>query len=131
MWKLGSAILALGLSLSVAATELVIETWRVDDAALWKERILPRFQAKYPDITVRLDPIASATYPQTLLKRLEEGKGGDLITCLPYDESLTLFQKGHLLELTELPGMANFPRFAKAAWQRIPGPRSFVCPLPR
>ena len=52
MWKLGSAILALGLSLSVAATELVIETWRVDDAALWKEQILPRFQAKYPDITL-------------------------------------------------------------------------------
>lgn len=129
MWKLGSAIMALVLSLSVAATELVIETWRVDDAALWKERILPRFQAKYPDITVRLDPIASATYPQTLLKRLEEGKGGDLITCLPYDQSLSLFQKGYLLELTELPGMENFPSFAKAAWQTDTGAQVFCLPI--
>ena len=129
MWKLGSAIMALVLSLSVAATELVIETWRVDDAALWKEQILPRFQAKYPDITVRLDPVASATYSQTLLTRLQEGKAGDLITCLPYDESLTLFQKGHLLELTELPGMANFPRFAKAAWQTDTGAQVFCLPI--
>ncbi len=129
MWKLVSAVIPLVLSISAAATELVIETWRVDDAALWKDKILPKFQAKYPDITVRLDPVASATYSQTLLTRLQQGKGGDLITCLPYEQSLTLFQKGYLLDLTEFPGMENFPSFAKAAWQTDTGAQVFCLPI--
>ena len=48
MLKLCSAMMALGLSLSVSATELVIETWRVEDAKLWQEQILPSFHARYP-----------------------------------------------------------------------------------
>lgn len=129
MWKFGCAILALGLSLSATATELVIETWRTEDASLWKEKILPRFQAAHPDVSVRLNPVSSATYAQDLLQRLADGKAGDLITCLPYDQSLQLFHKGYLMELTELPGMENFPRFAKAAWQTDTGAQVFCLPV--
>ena len=109
MWKLFGILSGVLFSLSAMATELVIETWRVDDAAIWKEKILPRFHERYPDITVRLDPVSSATYDQEVVNRLKAGKAGDLITCRPYDQSLLLFKSGYLQDLTELPGMVNFP----------------------
>ncbi len=129
MLKLCSAIMALGLSLSVSATELVIETWRVEDAKLWQEQILPSFHARYPDITVKLTPVPSSEYQATVTQRLAEDKAGDLITCRPYDESLQLFQKGYLEDLTDLEGMENFPSFAKAAWQTDTGAQTFCLPI--
>ncbi len=129
MLKLCSAMLALGLSLSVSATELVIETWRVEDAKLWQEQILPSFHARYPDISVKLTPVPSSEYQATVMQRLAEDKAGDLITCRPYDESLQLFQKGYLEDLTDLEGMENFPSFAKAAWQTDTGAQTFCLPI--
>jgi ABC-type sugar transport system, periplasmic component len=129
MWKFMSALLVWGSCFAAAAEELVLETWRVDDEVLWKERFLPRFQAKYPDITVRLQPIRSAEYDQGLSKRLGDGNAGDLITCRPYDQSLQLFKQGHLVDLTDLPGMENFPSFAKAAWQTDTGAQTFCLPI--
>ena len=101
MWKFMSALLAWGICFSTVAEELVLETWRLDDVVLWKECFLPRFQAKYPDITVRLQPIRSAEYDQGLSKRLAAGSAGDLITCRPYDQSLQMFKQGHLVDLTD------------------------------
>jgi raffinose/stachyose/melibiose transport system substrate-binding protein len=129
MLKLCSAMLALGLSFSATATELVIETWRVDDAALWKEQILPRFHAKYPDINITLAPVQASEYNATVNERLASGQAGDLISCRPYDESLQLFQKGYLEDLTDLEGMENFPSFAKAAWQTDTGAQTFCLPI--
>ena len=129
MWKLFGILSGVLFSLSAMATELVIETWRVDDAAIWKEKILPRFHERYPDITVRLDPVSSATYDQEVVNRLKAGKAGDLITCRPYDQSLLLFKSGYLQDLTELPGMVNFPRFAQSAWQTDSGAQTFCLPV--
>ncbi len=130
MWKYASAwLLVLGLSGSAVAEELVLETWRVDDEVLWKEQFLPRFQALHPEIRVRLQPLRSAEYDQGLSQRLAAGKAGDLITCRPYDQSLQLFQQGHLLDLTDLQGMENFPSFAKAAWQTDTGAQTFCLPI--
>lgn len=121
MWKSVSALLVCGLSTAAVSQELVLETWRVDDEPLWKEQFLPRFQARHPEITLKLQPQRSADYDQGLAERLAAGKAGDLITCRPYDQSLRLFQQGYLLDLTDLPGMENFPSFAKAAWQTDSG----------
>ena len=129
MRALAMAGLLSGCSVGVVAEELVLETWRVDDAVLWKEQFLPRFQAQHPEISVRLQPLRSAEYDQGLAKRLADGQAGDLITCRPYDQSLQLFQQGHLLDLTDLPGMENFPSFAKAAWQTDTGAQTFCLPI--
>lgn len=122
--------LLLGLiSLPALSTELVLETWRVEDAALWKEKILPAFTAKHPDIQVRLQTTPSGEYDQTLLQRLAENKAGDVITCRPYDASLQLFQKGYLEDLTDFSGMENFPSFARAAWQTDTGAQTYCLPV--
>ncbi|MBL0493493.1 ABC transporter substrate-binding protein [Aeromonas veronii] len=129
MWKSVSALLVWGLSTAAVSQELVLETWRVDDEALWKEQFLPRFQAIHPEITLKLHSQRSAEYDRELAERLAAGKAGDLITCRPYDQSLRLFQQGHLLDLTDLPGMENFPSFAKAAWQTDSGAQTFCLPI--
>ena len=129
MWKSVSALLVWGLSTAAVSQELVLETWRVDDEALWKEQFLPRFQAIHPEITLKLHSQRSADYDRELAERLAAGKAGDLITCRPYDQSLRLFQQGHLLDLTDLPGMENFPSFAKAAWQTDSGAQTFCLPI--
>lgn len=129
MLKVCSAVLALGLSCSAVASELVIETWRIDDAALWKEQILPRFHAKHPDINVTLAAVSASEYQATLDQRLTAGQAGDLISCRPYDESLQLFKKGYLEDLTDQEGMENFPSFAKAAWQTDTGAQTFCMPI--
>lgn len=129
MLKVCSAMLALGLSCSAVATELVIETWQIDDVALWKEQILPRFQAKHPDIKVTLAPVRASEYQATVSQRLTTGQAGDLISCRPYDESLQLFKNGYLEDLTDLEGMENFPSFAKAAWQTDTGAQTFCLPI--
>ncbi len=129
MLKVCSAMLALGLSCSAVATELVIETWQIDDVALWKEQILPRFQAKHPDIKVTLAPVRASEYQATVSQRLTAGQAGDLISCRPYDESLQLFKNGYLEDLTDLQGMENFPSFAKAAWQTDTGAQTFCLPI--
>ena len=129
MFKVFGFLCALFCSASVIATELVIETWQIDDVKTWNEKILPRFHERYPDITVRLAPVRAATYDQEVIRRLKEGKAGDLIACRPYDQSLQLFKAGYLMELTEISGMENFPRFAQSAWQTDTGAQTFCLPV--
>lgn len=76
MWKSVSALLVCGLSTAAVSQELVLETWRVDDEPLWKEQFLPRFQARHPEITLKLQPQRSADYDQGLAERLAAGKAG-------------------------------------------------------
>lgn len=125
-----SIALLLGLfSLPALSTELVLETWRVEDATIWKEKILPAFTAKHPDIQVKLQTTPSGDYDKTIAERLAGDKAGDLITCRPYDASLQLFQKGYLEDLTDFAGMENFPSFARAAWQTDTGAKTYCLPV--
>ena len=43
---------------AASAGSLTIESWRNDDATIWKEKIIPAFQAKHPDIQVEFAPTA-------------------------------------------------------------------------
>ncbi|ENL3532387.1 carbohydrate ABC transporter substrate-binding protein [Vibrio cholerae] len=122
---------ALGLLLSgqLMASELVIESWRADDKALWEQKIIPAFEAANPGIKVKFNPVPNVNYTPTLWENLKAGKAGDLITCRPFDDSLALFKAGHLAVITEMAGMENFPSFAQAPWQTDSGAQTFCVPM--
>jgi raffinose/stachyose/melibiose transport system substrate-binding protein len=112
-----------------SAGKITIESWRNDDATIWKEKIIPAFQAKYPDIQVEFTPTAPKEYNAALNARLEGGTAGDIITCRPFDASLELFNKGHLASLNDLPSMAGFSDVAKSAWTTDDGKTTFCVPM--
>jgi raffinose/stachyose/melibiose transport system substrate-binding protein len=114
---------------AASAGKLTIESWRNDDATIWKDKIIPAFQAKHPDITVEFTPTAPAEYNAALNARLEGGTAGDIITCRPFDASLELFNKGHLAPLNDLSSMANFSDVAKSAWTTDDGATTFCVPM--
>ncbi len=114
---------------AASAGKLTIESWRNDDATIWKEKIIPAFQAKHPDITVEFTPTAPKEYNAALNARLEGGTAGDIITCRPFDASLELFNKGQLASLNDLPSMAGFSDVAKSAWTTDDGKTTFCVPM--
>jgi raffinose/stachyose/melibiose transport system substrate-binding protein len=126
-------LLAATAFLAIAGTaqagKITIESWRNDDATIWKEKIIPAFQAKYPDITVEFNPTAPKEYNAALNARLEGGTAGDLITCRPFDASLELFNKGHLAGLNDLSSMGGFSDVAKSAWTTDDGKTTFCVPM--
>ena len=127
-----SALLLASSALASAAqaeTVLTIESWRNDDLALWKEKIIPAFEAQNPDIKIKFTPSAPAEYNAVLNAKLDAGSAGDLITCRPFDTSLGLYDAGHLADLSDLDGMANFSDVAKSAWQTDDGAASFCVPM--
>lgn len=111
------------------AQTLLIESWRTEDQRIWEQRLLPSFHRAHPGITVKFSPTARALYDQTLLDRLENGKAGDIISCRPFDTSLALFRKGHLLKLDELKALAHFPPAHRIAWQTDDASTTFCLPV--
>jgi raffinose/stachyose/melibiose transport system substrate-binding protein len=124
-----AAVAMTALAGTAAAGKLTIESWRNDDATIWKEKIIPAFQAKHPDITVEFNPTAPKEYDATLSARFEGGTAGDIITCRPFDKSLQLFQQGNLAALNDLPSMAGFSDVAKSAWTTDDGKSTFCVPM--
>lgn len=124
------AAVALGSMVGVAsAGDLTIESWRNDDAEIWKTKIIPAFEAKNPDIKVDFSPTAPKEYNAALNARLQGGTAGDLITCRPFDASLELFNRGFLVALNEVPSMANFSDVARSAWTTDDGKSTFCMPM--
>lgn len=123
---LGSTLLA---GVASADVTLTIESWRNDDLALWQDKIIPAFEAENPGIKVKFTPSAPAEYNAVLNSKLDAGSAGDLITCRPFDASLALYDAGHLANLADLEGMANFSSVAKSAWQSDDGSASFCVPM--
>jgi raffinose/stachyose/melibiose transport system substrate-binding protein len=117
---------------SVAHAEdatLTIESWRNDDLAIWKDKIIPAFEAKHPGIKINFTPMAPTEYNAALNAKLASGTAGDLISCRPFDASLELYNKGFLTDLTSLDGMGNFSSVAKSAWQTDDGKATFCVPM--
>lgn len=132
-WLRGASLAALALAVPATALaqsgELVIESWRNDDLAIWEDVIIPAFNEHYPDVEVTFSPSAPAEYNAALNAKLQAGTAGDLITCRPFDASLALFQQGHLASLNDLPGMENFSDVAKSAWVTDDGSDIFCVPM--
>jgi raffinose/stachyose/melibiose transport system substrate-binding protein len=114
---------------SAQAAELVIESWRNDDLAIWQEKIIPAFEAKHPDIKLKFQPTAPREYDAALRAKLDGGTAGDLITCRPFDAALQLFERGKLEPLTGMPELQNYPDFAVAAWSTDDGSATFCMPI--
>jgi len=129
LWAAALAVTALASGGALAQTTLTIESWRNDDADIWNNQIIPAFEEKHPDINVEFKADPPAEYNAALNARLAGGTAGDLITCRPFDASLDLFNKGHLVPLNDLPGMENFSDVAKAAWQTDDGQTTFCVPM--
>jgi len=108
---------------------ITIESWRNDDLAIWEDQIIPAFEAKNPNINVVFAPSAPAEYNGVLNTKLEGGTAGDLITCRPFDASLSLYDKGYLASLNDLSGMENFGDVAKSAWITDDGSNVFCVPM--
>ena len=108
---------------------LTIESWRNDDLTLWQNVIIPAFEADNPGINVEFTPSAPAEYNAVLNSKLEAGSAGDLITCRPFDASLSLYEDGHLADLSDLDAMANFSDVARSAWTTDDGSATFCVPM--
>ena len=128
--KIALAATSLAATMAVAhAGNLKIESWRNDDADIWNSKIIPAFNKAYPNIKVEFAPTAPKEYNAALNARLAGGTAGDLITCRPFDASLELFNKGNLVPLNDLKGMANFSDVAKSAWTTDDGKTTFCLPM--
>ncbi|MEN8233926.1 MAG: ABC transporter substrate-binding protein [Actinomycetota bacterium] len=109
--------------------DLVIESWRNDDLAIWQDTIIPAFEAANPNIKVTFAPTAPAEYNAALRAKLEGGTAGDLITCRPFDASLELYDAGFLADITDVSGMENFSDVAQSAWITDDGTQKFCVPM--
>jgi raffinose/stachyose/melibiose transport system substrate-binding protein len=109
--------------------ELVIESWRNDDLAIWQDKIIPAFEAEHPGIKVKFTPSAPAEYNAVLNSKLDAGSAGDIITCRPFDASLALYDAGRLANLSDLEGMANFSDVAKSGWSTDDGSATYCVPM--
>ncbi len=108
---------------------ITIDSWRNDDISIWQDTIIPAFEATHPNIKVVFAPSAPAEYNGVLNTKLEGGTAGDLITCRPFDASLSLYDKGYLASLNDLAGMENFGDVAKSAWITDDGSNVFCVPM--
>lgn len=127
-------LLAVGISMSglaVAAdkTVVTIESWRVEDQAIWDEKILPVFEAAYPEIDVQFKPTAATEYNAALNARMAGGTAGDIITCRPFDNALAMYDAGQLADIKDLEGLADFSDVARAAWSTDAGDATFCVPM--
>jgi raffinose/stachyose/melibiose transport system substrate-binding protein len=114
---------------SAAPVTLKLESWRYDDLPVWRDHIIPAFEAKHPDIKVVFSPTPPAEYNLALDAKLGGSSAGDLITCRPFDDSLRLYQRGRLLPLNNLKGIDNFTSISRLAWSTDDGMTTFCVPM--
>ena len=128
-----TTLAVVGLACSTAAlgaTTVTIESWRVEDQAIWDDEILPVFEEQYPDIDVQFKPTAPTEYNAALNARLAGGTAGDIITCRPFDNPLALYDEGYLEDIRDLSGLQeNFSDVARAAWSTDDGSATFCVPM--
>ncbi|MFZ6654807.1 extracellular solute-binding protein [Undibacterium sp. TJN19] len=120
---------AIAMTGSAKAGTLVIESWRVDDKALWETVLIPAFGKRHPGVEVRFAPTTPTEYDSNLQARLSNGSAGDLLACRPFDVSQSLYSKGYLEKLDGKPGMENFDTTALLAWQSDDAKTTFCMPV--
>jgi len=130
---LRSVTLGVGLCLSGLAlaekTVITIESWRTEDQAIWDEKILPVFEAAYPEIDVQFKPTKNTEYNAALNARFAGGTAGDIITCRPFDNALALYDAGNLADIKGMSGLENFSDVANGAWSTDNGDATFCVPM--
>jgi raffinose/stachyose/melibiose transport system substrate-binding protein len=119
---MGCVLASLGVSAAAgtafAADPVTIKlgSWRTEDIAVWQDKILPLFEARYPDIKVEFAPVNTNEYNAAIQSQMEAGAGPDLITCRPFDVNRDWIKRGYYEQLADLDGMKNFDETSRAAW---------------
>ncbi|MFW6082452.1 MAG: ABC transporter substrate-binding protein [Chloroflexota bacterium] len=99
---------------------LTLGGWRTATGHM--NQLLAEFHREYPHITVRFDPSDSAEYDSILEAQLEAGTAPDVFYVRSYSSSEALFQEGHLISLSGLPGLEEqFSPAVLAAWSTDDG----------
>lgn len=120
------SMLVMSFSMAVSAQDAVVEitmgSWRTEDIPQW-DAIIAAFNEEYPNIQVSFEPTLNTEYDQSLLAQLDSGGGPDLITCRPFDISLSLAQRGYLADVTDIvdgavleDGSPAFGPVARSGW---------------
>jgi raffinose/stachyose/melibiose transport system substrate-binding protein len=106
--------------------ELVMGSWRVDDAEAWA-KILTAFNAEHPNISIKFDPTNPPDYNATLRTQLETGTGPDLLFVRSFATGLELFNAKYVASLKDLPGLEEaIPAATNAPWATADGERYAV-----
>lgn len=106
-------------------TELVIESWRADDLAVWEDKILPAYKETHPEVNITFNGVVNTEYGTTLTTKLKAGTAGDIIMVEPYDYRTSLYQEGYLAKLNDVEGLDInedlYEEFAISAWSTDDG----------
>lgn len=105
--------------------EIVIESWRTDDIAVWEDVVLPAYMDRHPEVTVKFNATSNSEYGTTLTTKLQGGTAGDIIMVEPYDYRISLFKEGYLANIGEITTIdadtEHYDEFALSAWQTDEG----------
>lgn len=123
------AIAGLGLGFVMPAYALTIDSWRFDDAEVWRDVLIPAFHKLHPEIAVTFRASSPRDYSSDLNTRLQNDKAGDLVSCRPFDPSAELFAKGHFVPINDLAGLKNFSENARLAWSIDSGKQIYCLPV--
>lgn len=129
--KLSAPVFAVLLVLGSHAPgrALTIDSWRFDDAEVWRNVLIPAYQKLHPKVVVTFRPSSPRDYGTDLNLRLQTRGAGDLIFCRPFDQSADLFAKGHFAPLGDLIGLKNFSQSARGAWSVDGGKTTYCLPV--
>ena len=115
-------------TVAVPKADLVLGSWRVDDADTWA-KILAEFNKQYPSITVKFDPTNPPDYNATLQTQLTTGTGPDLFFVRSFEVGRGLFTGGYIGTLKDLPGLNTaFDKATLAPWASDSG-EPFAVPI--
>ncbi len=95
---------------------LTLGSWRPEDVEQMS-RILAKFHAQHPSITIKFDPTSAPDYDAALEAQLKAGTGPDLMYLRSFSISRNLFNQGFLDQLNEVSGVKeHFQPAMLAAW---------------
>ena len=114
------ALISLLPILAMADGELVMGSWRTDDAEQVNAPL-----AKYEELTgtkIRFEPTTSTQYNATLRLQLDNGTGPDLFYSRSYATGEELYLNGFNVVCNDIPGvMDNFTDSVRGAWTAADG----------
>jgi raffinose/stachyose/melibiose transport system substrate-binding protein len=85
---------------------LTLGSWRPEDVEQMS-RILAKFHAQYPSITIKFDPTSAPDYDAALDAQLKAGTGPDLMYLRSFSISRNLFSQGFLEPLNDVSGVKD------------------------
>jgi raffinose/stachyose/melibiose transport system substrate-binding protein len=133
-WFLVGLAVALGSSSGPLAhaqptVNLVLESWRVEDASIWENTIIPAYQATHPGVNITYRPTNSTYYPAALGTELQGGTAGDVFACQPFDASEALYNQGYLPNINDMPELVHFSTLARSGWATRDGATTYCMPV--